>query len=341
MEGQIKQKIKKLYEKLSKDTLFAIEVNKENFQWVTLDTKIKSTFDFYLDDHKENFWQFKDIVFDKTMISSKLTFRHVGMVPSFFKGETSIEIKPADTKFEIRVAIHKTTESKSDFDICFSAELHPILTTSTTIENLVLQKLSEIFQRPNYKVAKVTFDDGKEWDSETLNHLKIWDKSRVIYVSVVAKLQSPLSLKRKNDPKSMLIFVKDLQGKYNSFYVLPNDTIDILQQMIEYELDIPIFKQRMIYGGRELRPEETMKYYNIQTESTLHLVLSLRGGMYHMTSGRNGFELLSPYVYLENAVHMTMSYDDLVELEKLYPQLEEGSVEKNMVDSLLKLQLNP
>ena len=101
--------------------------------------------------------------------------------------------------------------------------------------------------------------------------------------------------KRFYSSKIFEIYVNDLTGRSNQIEITRQMSIEELKMKIQEKNSIPVEQQRLIFGGNNLDDSMLIGIYNIEKDSTINLVLRLRGGMHHTSSTgilRTDFESL-------------------------------------------------
>jgi hypothetical protein len=63
-----------------------------------------------------------------------------------------------------------------------------------------------------------------------------------------------------------------------------------LKELIEKQEQTPFDQQRLVYNGKQLEDERTLDYYNITQDTVVHIILRIRGGMFHESSSRKDFD---------------------------------------------------
>lgn len=76
----------------------------------------------------------------------------------------------------------------------------------------------------------------------------------------------------------MQIFVKSLHGTTITLEVDPTDTINAIKLKLQDKQHVDPSRMQLIFAHKPLQDDNTLEFYNIQKESTLHMASRLPGG---------------------------------------------------------------
>lgn len=102
--------------------------------------------------------------------------------------------------------------------------------------------------------------------------------------------------------ESFSIDIKTLTGKIIPMTVTKETTVNEMKKQIETTEHYFPDQQRILYNGKELREDANLHEYSVQNNDILHLVLRLRGGMFHETSSRKDMVFLCTKLTLKQEI---------------------------------------
>jgi hypothetical protein len=88
------------------------------------------------------------------------------------------------------------------------------------------------------------------------------------------------------------IQVRSLTGKETPLKVHDKMIVSELKTLIEKIDQTPFDQQRLVYNGKQLEDTRTLDYYSIRKDTIVHIILRIRGGMFHETSARKDYGLV-------------------------------------------------
>ena len=138
---------------------------------------------------------------------------------------------------------------------------------------------------------------------------------------------------------SFTITTVTITGRELKITICPmNKIVDIKKEIYKQD-EIPLDQQRLVFKGCKLEDDKYIHEYGMDETSRVHLVLRLRGGMFHETSSRTDYILIENRYLLEKGLrmirYMNDKYGHLEKTKELVLQCENSEI-KDVVQLIEK-----
>lgn len=194
------------------------------------------------------------------ILADESTLRTYGIWPSDTLHLVSINGSPTTKPSSPPPAVFIKTLSGQVFRI----EAGPDATVSYLKHQIWIQHPVPVYQQ-RLAFAGKQLDDG----GHTLSSYNIQPNDTIHLIST----QGPLEMASSSSP---VAFIRILTGgRIFRIEAGPNDTISYVKHKIWVKEDLSVDQQRLNFSGKLLEDDRTLSSYNIQPNSTLHLMATL------------------------------------------------------------------
>jgi hypothetical protein len=126
-----------------------------------------------------------------------------------------------------------------------------------------------------------------------------------IFTPIKPSYTTPSAIVATIPIKPFPVLVKSMTGKNTTVDIHNQMTIEELKLEIENLDGIPPHQQRLVFNGKEMQDTNKVESYHLKSNDMIHIVLRLRGGMFHETSSK------------KDHVYLGQSQSDAEEIERL------------------------
>jgi hypothetical protein len=189
--------------------------------------------------------------------------------------QTLVEDQRGDVEEYHRFLVMKTLKQDADID---QLQLSP----SPRVDAVWHAHL--LLPQNYFHVCGVFLGFGKVFEHSVLtadqkDQRERYGKTLALYEQLWSKPNEQVwpSLEQPRSTGSLDLFVRSTTGKTYTVNLPRDSSVADLFRRFHEKSGIPIDQIRLLFAGRELKPERTLEAYNLQRESTVHLVLPMRG----------------------------------------------------------------